>query len=180
MWSRGSNPTSPFPLFPPGTTTLPRCPHHLEVLFSFSRVRFSLVSPLVLAAALYLLRLIPKVVTHPPIDYHEFGNSSSFLVASPSDANFCATRFPSRSRIVDQSYGSSVRSVSLVRSCNLFRSISKEKLFKKHQSSSSFLFLFSRNFRSFRKLKQFCDIFSCSSFWISSILNFEWSLYKSD
>lgn len=155
MWSRGSNPTSPFPLFPPGTTTLPRCPHHLEVLFSFSRVRFSLVSPLVLAAALYLLRLIPKVVTHPPIGYHEFGNSSSFLVASPSDANFCATRFPSRSRVVGQS--SLVQSVSLVRSCNLFRSISKEKLFKKHQSSSSFLFLFSRNFRSFRKLKQFCD-----------------------
>lgn len=91
MWSRGSNPTSPFPLFPPGTTTLPPCPHHLEVLFSSSRLPFSLVSPLLLAAALYLLRPIPKVVTHPPIGYHGFGNSSSFLVAPRSDANFCAT-----------------------------------------------------------------------------------------
>ena len=119
MWSRGSNPTSPFPLFPPGTTTLPRCPHHLEVLFSFSRVRFSLVSPLVLAAALYLLRLIPKVVTHPPIDYHEFGNSSSFLVASPSDANFCATRFPSRSRVGLAIFFARSRRKSFSKSTNL-------------------------------------------------------------
>lgn len=91
MWSRGSNPTSPFPLFPTGTTTLPRCPHHLKVLFSSSHVRFSLVSPLLLAAALYLLRSIPKVVTHPPIGYHGFGNSFSFLVVPRSNANFCTT-----------------------------------------------------------------------------------------
>lgn len=155
MWSRGSNPTSPFPLFPPGTTTLPRCPHHLEVLFSFSRVRFSLVSPLVLAAALYLLRLIPKVVTHPPIGYHEFGNSSSFLVASRSDANFCATRFPSRSRVVVLRF---VSMISLVRPLQSFSVDLEGKAYTSSKSTSLlFFFFFLRNFRSFRKLKQFSD-----------------------
>lgn len=76
MWSRGSNPTSPYPLFPPGTTTPPSCPHHLEALFSISRLRFSLISPLLRRGSLPS-SLEPKVVTHPPIGYHGFGNSSS-------------------------------------------------------------------------------------------------------
>lgn len=92
VWSRGSNPTSPYPLFPPGTTTPPLCPHHLEVLFSSSLVFVFLSFLLSCAAALYLLRSNPKVVTHPPIGYHGFGNSSSgFAVVSPSDANYCET-----------------------------------------------------------------------------------------